>query len=830
MIWVKAHLAAFIRDSRSGALRVVIIALVVAVTAVTSVGFFTDRIRLAMEQRSGELLGADVRIEASTPVASIYRTKATEEGLAVSRQVEFPSVILDSQGMPKLVAVKVVEAGYPLRGRLRVSDQLFEEGTETDAVPAFGTLWVGATLLAESGLQLGQSIKLGASVFRLARVLSYEPDNTGIFSQLAAPRVMMNRIDLEAAELLSAASRARHRLLVAGDPKQVAAFIGWARERDDPSVRIRTIRDVEPEIRTALDRAASYLGLASITAIVIAGAAILLAMRLYARQQQDASAVMRCLGASQGYVLRNFLGRVLFAAGLASAIGCAAGLIAQEFLASLASSALQVELPAPSFRPLLAGVIVGTVVALGFGLAPILSLRQVPVLRLLRSEHDMPRPSSILSTGIALAATFVVLLWQGKDLMLATWVIASLLVLMTALLAIGASLVWFVRRLPVRHTVVRYALANLGRRPGIVILQVVALGTGIMALLLLTVIRVDLLDNWQRTVPDNAPNRFVINIQPDQQQGVVEMLEEAGLTLPGIFPMARGRLVPEKSDGEWRGWNSSGPGESGEVPSEFNLSFSDDLPVNNELIAGRWWTDDASHGEWSLEEGIAGSLGLEVGDMLTFAVGENEVTGQVSNLRRVAWDSFQVNFFMIGKPSMLERYPATFITSFYLPDNRAQFAGDLVRRFPGITVFDVGALIDQVRSIIREVSTAVQYVFAFTLFAGLVVLYAAVQVSARERMREIAILRSLGARRRRIWGTQLTEFMLLGAMAGLVAAVFASVAGFFLSKDVFELPFDPGPAVFIYGIVGGAAGVGAAGLLAVQRVVRRPVLQSLQRL
>ncbi|SVA73073.1 uncharacterized protein METZ01_LOCUS125927, partial [marine metagenome] len=354
---------------------------------VTSVGFFTDRIRLAMEQRSGELLGADVRIEASTPVASIYRTKATEEGLAVSRQVEFPSVILDPQGMPKLVAVKVVEMGYPLRGRLRVSDQLFEEGTETDAVPASGTLWVGATLLAESGLQLGQSIKLGASFFRLARVLSYEPDNTGIFSQLAAPRVMMNRIDLEVAELLSAASRARHRVLVAGEPKPVAAFIDWARERDDPSVRIRTVRDVEPEIRTALDRAASYLGLASITAIVIAGAAILLAMRLYARQQQDASAVMRCLGASQGYVLQIFLGRVLTAAGLASAIGCAAGLIAQEFLASLASSALQVELPAPSFRPLLAGVIVGTVVALGFGLAPILSLRQVPVLRLLRSEH-----------------------------------------------------------------------------------------------------------------------------------------------------------------------------------------------------------------------------------------------------------------------------------------------------------------------------------------------------------------------------------------------------------------------------------------------------------
>ena len=266
------------------------------------------------------------------------------------------------------------------------------------------------------------------------------------------------------------------------------------------------------------------------------------------------------------------------------------------------------------------------------------------------------------------------------------------------------------------------------------------------------------------------------------------------------------------------------------MPSEFNLSFSDDLPVNNELIAGRWWTDDPSRGEWSLEEGIADSLGLEVGDTLTFTVGENEVTGQVANLRRVAWDSFQVNFFVIGNPSMLELYPATYITSFYLPDNRARFAGDLVRRFPGITVFDMGALIEQVRSIIREVSTAVQYVFAFTLLAGLVVLYAAVQTSARERMREIAILRSLGAKRRRIWGTQLTEFVLLGAMAGLVAALFASFAGYLLSSNVFELSFDPGPAVFIYGIVGGAVGVGAAGLLAVQRVVRRPVLQSLQRL
>jgi putative ABC transport system permease protein len=539
---------------------------------------------------------------------------------------------------------------------------------------------------------------------------------------------------------------------------------------------------------------------------------------------------MRCLGASQKYVLQKFLVRLFAVALLATAFGSIVGAIAQEFLTSLASNALEIELPRPSFRPLLTGVVTGLLVVFGFGLSPILSLRRVPVLGLLRKELRPPSPSSLLTTCLALVATAGVVLWQAQNLALAFWFIVLLMLLISGLAIAGAGLVYVVRQLPTKRPGIRYALTSLGRQPGISILQVVAFGTGIMALLLLTVVRLDLVKNWQHVVPKDAPNQFVINIQSDQKLGVEAFLAETGLKSPGVFPMVRARLNQERSDGAWRGWGPDGQADASSMSRDFNLSFSQTLPEHNEMILGRWWTDDKSSGEWSLEESIATSLGVEIGDTLSFDVGGLEVIGEVTSLRRVNWDSFQVNFFVIGKPDMLRDYPATYITSFYLSEQQSELTGDLVRNYPGITVFDIGVLIDQVRSIIQQVSIAVQYVFAFTLIAGVVVLYAAIQASASERRREVAILRSLGARRRRLWSIQLAEFMLLGSIAGLIAAVFADVAGYVLSKNIFELPFNTSLSLFIYGIVGGTLGVSSAGVLAVRRILRCPPLESLQHL
>ena len=829
MLGKSLRLSRLVRDSNSTGLRIVLVAVAVAVASVTSVGFFTDRVRLAIEQRSSELLAADARIEGVDSIPDIYTVVARRLDLKTSRQIEFPSVILDTDGIPKLVAVKVVEKNYPLRGRLRISNRLFVDGMEISTLPKRGSVWVDSALLSETGFSLNQSVELGASSFRLSRILSYEPDRAGMFSQLAAPRILMTMEDIKDSELLSPASRARYSLLVAGDSEQVSTFVEWARDRNEPSLRIRTVEEVEPEIRSAVDRAANFLGLASIVAIVISGAAIFLATQLYARQQQDTSAIMRCLGASQNFVLKIFLGRLLTVACLASMLGCIIGLIAQYVLAGVASNVVGVDLPMPSLRPIYSGVIVGTVISLGFGLAPILSLRQISVLKLLRNERYAPRVSSILSTIVALAAIFFVLLWQSRDLSLTLWIMLLLSLLVLSLMIVATLLIWIISRLPVRHMFLRYPLVSLARRPSIVILQVVVLGAGIMALLILAVIRVGLFDTWQASFPDNAPNRFVINIQPDQKSGIIAMLESAGFITPTLFPMARGRFVPEKSDGVWRGWDGNDQGENANGPNDFNLSFSKDLPEHNRLIEGSWWEADQDPPEWSLEEGIADSLGVETGDFITFSIGESDVTGQVANIRRVVWDSFEVNFFVIGKPYMLEKFPFTYITSLYLPHDQARITGNMVRQFPGVTIFNIEALISQMRSIIADVSKAVQYVFSFTLFAGLVVLYGAVQVGAHDRMREVAILRSLGAKRSRIWSSQFIEFVILGLIAGLVAALFASFAGYILSKNVFELSFKLDPVVFIYGALGGGLGVGLAGLLTVQNLVRRPPLQGLQR-
>jgi len=736
-------------------------------------------------------------------------------------------------GRPQLVEVKAVGPGYPLRGVLRTADHLpgqaGSRGRPAAGPPERGTLWVAPRLLPLLGLQMGQSLGLGQGSFTVARVVTDEPDSGGeLFS--AGPRVLMNLADVPGTGLVQPGSRVTHRLLVAGPAAGVQRFHGWLRGRLAPGEQVVGVHDARPRLRAALDRGQQFLGLAALVSVLLAGVAVATAARRYAERHLDASAVMRCLGGTQSLIARLYGLEMLWVALIASAVGCAVGFAAQAGLAALLAGLFLEHLPAPGWQPLAVGMATGLIVLLGFALPPLLVLRRVPPARVLRRELGPMPTAGWLVYAAVVVAMGALMAWEVQD----PWLLGYLAggcVLMFALLAAGASLL--VRGLGALRGRVgvawRFGLTAIARRRRASTVQIVALGTGIMVLLVLSVVRSDLLADWRASVPPDAPNHFLVNIQPDQVQPLRRFFVDHGLPEPGLYPMVRGRLVAVNGRAVKPG--DYPPGRARRlVEREFNLSWARRLHPGNRIVAGRWWGPQ-THGQpmLSLEQGIADTLGIGVGDRLTYQVAGRRVTVTVTSVRAVEWDSFRVNFFAVVPPGVLDDYPATWVTSFHLPAERAAFIGALVARFPNVTDVDVEAVLTRVRRVIERVMLAVQYVFGFSVLAGLMVLYAAIEASQDARRREHAVMRVLGARRAQLRRGLLAEFVSLGALAGVLAGAGATALGWVLARQVFHLAYQPDPWVLVLGGVAGALGVGVAGLAGTRSVLRHPPLRTLQR-
>lgn len=808
------------REARAGELRIVALATLIAVAATGSVGLLTDRLRAAMHNQAGELLAADLVVQRAGAIPETWVEHARALGLRTGELREFRSMVLAGESM-LLAEVKAVDGTYPLRGQLRAVG---------DAVPGLrpGEVWAAPELARGLGIAPGATLELGATQPRLAALIAHEPDRGGeLFS--IAPRLLMHLDDLPATQLVQTGSRVDHRLLLAGPPALVAEFRGWLEPRLAMGDRVLGVSDARPEVRAALDRAERFLNLAALVSLILAGVAVAMAARRYARRQLDAAAVLRCLGASNGLLLGVPLLQ-LAVLGLAGAVaGAALAWLVQAALAALLTTLVGGPLPPAAPWPLLQAAAAGAIMLFGFALPPLLVLRRVPPLRVLRRDLD-PRPVSRgLLTGAAAGAVVLLLMWQVRDPELIAWVALGTL---AALLVLAGSAWLLVRAL--RHLrggaglAWRFGLANLGRRAGASVVQVTALGVGITVLLLLALVRGDLLEAWAERLPPGTPNRFVINIQPEQVGAVQAFLAERGVAEAPLYPMVRGRLVaindtPVRPDGY------AEPRAQRLVQREFNLSWAADLKPDNRIVAGRWW-GQAEHGQalLSVEAELAETLGIGLGDTLSFRVAERQVTARVDSLRAVDWDSFQANFFVLAAPGVLDDLPASWITSFYVGPGQVDLVAALVRAYPNLTVLDVGAVLEQVRGIVEKVSHAVELVFVFTLLAGLVVLYAAVQASQEERIREGAVLRALGASHalvRRAWRA---EFLVLGGLAGLLAALLASLIGWVLAEQVFNLSYRPNPQVWWVGLAGGALGTLVVGLYGTRHVLRRPPLEVLR--
>lgn len=814
------------QDWRSGELALLGSALVLTVAAITAVGFFTDRIESAMARQGGELIAADLAVDGSSAPPESYREQAAASGLASARILEFPSVVMGERG-PQLVQVKAVDGAYPLRGRLRVRDGLEGPERTTQAGPPEGEVWVESRLLRLLDAAVGDTVGLGETRLRIGAVLSFEPDRGANLFQLA-PRLLMSQADVPATGLVSEASRVNHRLLLAGQSGAVDAFSAWIKPRLPPNLELIDGRNARPEFESAVDRASRFLHLASLVTLLVAGSTIALATRRLVERQIDAVAVMRVLGAPRRLLARVFLLRLVLFGFAASLVGCLVGWAGQFALVAALADWFGGELPPASLLPIGVGIATGLVALLGFSLPPLLQLSRVPPLRALRRDLGPPRASAALAVLCAGGALALLVFWQAGDPELAWKLLAGVVGALAALVMSVLVLVRAAGRLAGRSRGVwRLGLAGLTRRPTGAVLQIAGFGLGILALLLLSVVRVDLLRTWRESLPEGTPNHFLINIQPQEVEPMRAFLAGHGLREAALYPMIRGRLT-HIGEHEVRPSDYANPRAERLATREFNLSFADTPQSDNSIVAGQWWSPDSTAPQFSVEQGLAETLGIRLGDRLTFWVSGHAVSAPVTSLRHVQWDSFNVNFFVVAPPALLGKEPATYISSFHLPPEREAVIPALVQAFPSVTLLDIGALLKQVRQVVDRGVLAVEYVFLFTLAAGVLVMVAGIQASLAERRGDHAILRTLGTGRRALLGSLAVEFTATGLLAGLLASIFAELTGWLLADQLFGLAFRFNPVLWVAGVLGSGLLIGLVGTLATYPLLVRPPLQTLR--
>jgi putative ABC transport system permease protein len=817
------------REWRSGELGVLLLALTVAVGALTGVGFLVGRISAAVALQASSVLAADIRLGSPRPLSADYFAEAARRGLASSSTTSLLSVVFNGDAS-QLTNVTAVTAGYPLRGRLLLAQEPFAAGTPAAGIPAPGEVWPASKLLAAVGGRVGSQLSIGAATFRVTHVLISRPDQGGTFAELA-PSLIMNASDLPATRLIQPGSRVSYQGLFAGERAAISDFKDWLSAHKLRGERLRDISDASPQVRSAVDRAGRFLSLASMVSVLLCAIAVAMAARRYVHRHLDTVALLKTLGATRAFTLSVAVLQLLALALGAALAGSVLGFLAQEWLLRTIRGLLAVtELPPPGIAPLALGFMTAIAVLAGFALPPLIQLTRVPALRVLRRDVGPPPPLVLLAFGPAVAVVAFLIYWVVRDARLFLYLAVGLALFVGALALAGTALVLLAGRLRGRVGVAwRFGVANLSRRRAESVVQLVAFGAGIMVLLLLGIIRDDLNSDWRRTLPPDLPNYFFINIPPAERDAFIRFVEAQGARTTRVLPMIRGRLTAINGRAVGEGRRAGRGEEEGFATREQNLTWTTDLGSDNRIIAGSWWTQaDAGRPLVSLATEFQEALGVGLGDRLTFDVGGETIEATVASIRKVKWDSFRPNFFIVFAPGVLDRMAGTYMTSAYFTPGTARTLAELAHRFPSVSIFDIEELLAQVRAVLDKAALAVQSVFVFTLFAGLTVLLAAVQSSRDERRYESAMLRTLGASRGTVVQGVLAEFVTLGLLSGLIAAAGASLAAYFLTTRWLELRYSFDLTPWGVGVVGGALLVATGGWLATRSVVNQPPLTTLR--
>lgn len=846
-----------LRDWRSGSMRFLLVSVVLAVTALSAVAFFADRIEAGLTRDAAQLIGGDAVVVADQPVPDNLVEKARQAGLRLAHTAVLASMARapdDKGGDSKLVTLKAVDTTYPLRGKLRLGS-IQPDGSvlpERDAPvggPAAGSAWVDAGVLLALNLHVGDALWLGDQSFQIAAVIATEPDRGAGFMTFA-PRVMIRASDLAATALVQPASRVTYRLLVAGPARAIDAgfdpthrvrdeaaaaldrFVKQAQKQADATrgVRVETMEQGRPEMRATLDRAGLFLRLVALLAGLLSAVAVAMVARDFAQNRLDDCALLRVLGVPQGLMARIYAIEFLLVGLVASVIGLVLGWFCHEVFVALLADLVSVALPAPGWRPFAIGVGVGVLLTLGFGLPSVLQLAQVPPLRVMRRDLGALQPMSLLAWLAGIGSLTALLLMVARDWKLGGIALGGFAGAVLVFAALTGALVWLLRRLshgwaPRLPIVWTLSIRQLTAQPMQTVVQVSALAVGLLALMLLVLLRTDLIDSWRNATPPDAPNRFVINIQPDQQAAFQSMLKSAGVARFDWYPMVRARLIAVNG----KAVHSQDYTEERAqrlVEREFNVSHAAQAPQHNEIVAGRYVPNEAD--AFSVEEGLAKTLGLKLGDRLRFDLAGTQQEGRITSLRKVDWSSMRVNFFVIAPIASAPHWPVTYISAYRSPAT-GSLDRTLVQTFPNLTVVDVSATLAQIQGILGQVITAVEFLFAFTLAAGLIVLMAGLLTSRERRAAEWAIWRAMGATQHFLARVQWGELMLMGALAGALAASASLLIGWALAAKVFEFEWHAQWWWPVLGAIIGAVLSSAAGWWSLRGVLQQPVMAVLRR-
>ena len=863
------------RDLRAGELRLLIVAVTLAVAALTAVGFFADRLKGGLERDALQLLGGDavLRSDAATPAAFIAKARAL--GLQSISTVTFPTMgraTDEDGGASKLVAFKSVPEGYPLRGNLKVADSTEDAGQATRDIPAPGSAWADASLLDALDLKLGQTLLMGDASFKLTRIIVQEPDRGAGFINFS-PRVMINQADVAATGLIQPASRINYRFAVAGDDQAVKAYVKWATEEiSKPAeqsgvrgVRLESLESGSPEMRQTLDRAEKFLNLVALLAALLSAVAVAIVARSFAAKHLDDCAMLRVLGQPQRTIALAYTVEFVLAGLVASGLGVALGFAVHYGFVLLLAGLVETALPAATLWPVAFGMGMGLTLLLAFGLPPVLQLAQVPPLRVIRRDVGNLKPGSLAVLGVGMAGFAALLVAASSDLKLGLIAVGGFAGAVLVFAAASFAAVKLLRASVNETTAPRWlvlATRQLSARPVYAVVQTSALAVGLLALMLLVLLRTDLISSWRNATPPDAPNRFVINVQPEQSEAFQKALRDGGVKKYDWFPMIRGRLVAVNG-------KAVTPDDFLEdrakrlVDREFNLSNAAEKPGHNQIVAGRWTAEEK--GAISVEEGLAKTLGLKLGDSLRFDMGGQLSEAKITSLRKVDWGSMRVNFFVIYPVAQLADVPVSYISAFRAPEPRAPVAGqapprraapskasplrgqrstqsderggqgsqsfdnELVKAFPNITNVDMSSTLAQVQRVLDQVIRAVEFLFGFTLAAGLVVLFAAITATREERAREFAIMRAVGARASLLRQVQRAELAGVGLLAGFLASIVALIVGWALARYVFDFNWTGSWTVPLFGSLAGAVLALAAGWWGLRSVLNTPVVETLRK-
>ena len=838
-----------LRDLRAGELRLLMVAVTLAVASLTAVGFFADRLNGGLQRDALQLLGGDAVVRSDGQIPPAFVEKAQALGLKTVSTVTFPTMARardEDGGASKLVAFKGVPDGYPLRGNMTVADTLESAGQTTRDIPAPGTAWADASLLESLGLKPGQPLLMGDARFTISRVIVQEPDRGAGFISFS-PRVMINQLDVAATGLIQPASRTNYRFAVAGDGKAVKAYVQWAEaelKKPDAATRLRgarleSLESGSPEMRQTLDRAEKFLNLVALLAALLSAVAVAIVARSFAAKHLDDCAMLRVLGQPQRTIALAYTFEFVLAGLIASALGVALGFAVHYAFVLLLAGLVSSTLPAATLWPVAFGMGMGLTLLLAFGLPPVLQLASVPPLRVIRRDVGNLKPVSLLVLGVGIVGFVALLLAASSDLKLGLIAVGGFAGAVVVFAAASYAAVRLLRASVSETTAPRWlvlATRQLSARPAYAVVQTSALAVGLLALMLLVLLRTDLISSWRQATPADAPNRFVINVQPDQGEAFQQALRDGGVKKFDWYPMIRGRLVAINGK-DITPDNFEDDRAKRLVDREFNLSNSAEKPGHNEVIAGRWTANEAN--AISVEEGLAKTLGLKLGDSLRFDIAGQTSEAKITSLRKVDWGSLHVNFFVMYPVAQLPaEVPVTFISAFRAPEAAAPLAGQarapsfdnaLVKAFPNITNVDMSATLAQVQRVLDQVIRAVEFLFGFTLAAGLVVLFAAITATREERAREFAIMRAVGARASLLRQVQRAELAGVGLLAGFLASVVALAVGWGLARYVFDFNWTGSWTVPVLGSLAGAVLALSAGWWGLRAVLNTPVVETLRK-